>query len=371
MSSALPRANKGPWTHRFLVHLFTVVLGVLIYWLLGFVLRDIESWPGPDYGALEEQMLEPALVKQVADVQAGLSDLERQIAEQKSRQAILRDSTANSQQTMNQLLEIQRLSLQKNVTPTAEEQKALADSEVLFLSHQKQYQESNETIAGLNARSRDLEQQRRALDQTLAERRRPVQAEYARLEANHRWKIAACKLAALTPLLAIAVWLFLTRRSGTYASVVYAFGAAVLLKIILVMHEYFPAVYFKYILILGCLAVVLKMLIYLLRMIAHPKTDWLLKQYREAYEAFLCPVCEYPIRRGPLKFLFWTRRSIKKLVLPANAASEVEQPYTCPMCGTRLFEECGQCHAIRHALLPVCEKCGAGQVQALQAGAAD
>ena len=87
-------------------------------------------------------------------------------------------------------------------------------------------------------------------------------------------------------------------------------------------------------------------------MIAFPKRDWLQKQYREAYEAFLCPACDYPIRRGPLKYLFWTRRSIRKLTIPDAAASPAEEPYTCPSCNTRLFEECTACHAIRHSLLP-------------------
>ena len=34
------QTHKGPWTHRLLVYFFTVLFGVLIYWLLGFVMRD-------------------------------------------------------------------------------------------------------------------------------------------------------------------------------------------------------------------------------------------------------------------------------------------------------------------------------------------
>ncbi|MFN0056206.1 MAG: hypothetical protein ACKV0T_29010 [Planctomycetales bacterium] len=352
------RSNKGPWTHRFLVHLFTVVLTVLIYWLLGFVLKDIGSWPGPDYAAVEARLMDPALLERSGTLQTETSELERTILEQKGRQEILRDSTANSQQTMNQLLEIHRLALQREMTPSAQEQNALAESEALFLANQKQYQELNEELSRLNGQLRDLQQQRRELDKLLMENRTPVLLEFAELSRRHDWKIAALKLAALSPLLLAAVWLFLKHRSGVYSSLVYAFGIAVLAKVTLVMHEYFPARYFKYILILACLAVVLRVLVYLLRMIRFPKSDWLLKQYREAYEAFLCPVCDYPIRRGPLKYLFWTRRSVKKLHLPTSLSSEAEQPYTCPMCGTGLFEECGACHGIRHALLPVCEKCG-------------
>lgn len=352
------RANKGPWTHRFLVHLFTVVLGVLIYWLLGFVLDDIGSIPGPDYTELEHRLLDQSLVARSGDLQTRIVDRERSIAERKTRQDILRNSTANSQQTMNQLLEIQRLALQKGVTPTAQEQKSLAESETLFLGNQTKYQAINDEIALSNGQLLDLQQQRRELDASLDERRVPIRKEYDALVERHSWKMAALKLSALTPLLIVAVWFFMKQRNGTYAALAYAFGIAVLFKIALVMHEYFPSRYFKYVLILGCLAVVLRVLIHLLRMIASPKADWLLKQYREAYEAFLCPICEYPIRRGPLKYLYWTRRSLRKLVVPGSESGVKEQAYTCPLCGTRLFEECDNCHAIRHALLPVCEQCG-------------
>jgi predicted RNA-binding Zn-ribbon protein involved in translation (DUF1610 family) len=96
-------------------------------------------------------------------------------------------------------------------------------------------------------------------------------------------------------------------------------------------------------------------------MIAFPKRDWLLKQYREAYESFLCPICAYPIRRGPLKYMAWTRRSIRKVSLRASAADTGDDagPYTCPMCATGLFEKCASCSAIRHSLLPACDQCGA------------
>ncbi len=256
------------------------------------------------------------------------------------------------------MLEIQKLALQKSVTPTPEELKALADSEELFLSNQKQYQILNEDIARLNVESQDLDDEQRGIERTLDESRDPVQREFGTLERRHELKVAAVKLGALTPLLAIAFVLFVKKRGTLYAPLIYAFGIALLAKVILVMHEYFPERYFKYVLILACLVVIVRILVYLLKMIAYPKREWLLKQYREAYEAFLCPVCDYPIRRGPLKYLVWSRRSIRKLHVPL-VSPETEESYTCPMCGTALYEECSVCHAIRHSLLPACENCGA------------
>ncbi|MHC4105255.1 MAG: double zinc ribbon domain-containing protein, partial [Planctomycetota bacterium] len=38
-------------------------------------------------------------------------------------------------------------------------------------------------------------------------------------------------------------------------------------------------------------------------------------------------------------------------------ASE-QQLYTCPACGTELYEKCDKCSDIRHSLLPFCEHCG-------------
>jgi len=159
-------------------------------------------------------------------------------------------------------------------------------------------------------------------------------------------------------LLLVGVVLFQRYRSGPYAPLVYAFGGAVLVRVALVMHEYFPTRYFKYVLILAAIALVLQTLLYLIRMVAFPKQDWLLKQYREAYEAFLCPMCAFPIRRGPLKYMVWTRRTIGKIAPHAAGASSVEEPYTCPTCSTRLYEECEKCRAIRPSLLPSCQNCG-------------
>jgi hypothetical protein len=356
---AVQPSYKGPWTHRFLVHLFTVAFAVLVYWLLSFVLSDIGSWPGPDYTEFEKQRLDPAQVEKSRNLEVQIGDIERRMTEHKTRQEILRDSTANSQRTMDQLLEVQRLALQQKVTPAPEELTALAESEKLFLSNQQQYQLLNEEIAKLNGQLQNLQAERRGIEKALDEQREPVRREFQAEYERHQLKMAALKLAALAPLLVVALVLFLRRRRTVYAPLIYAFGVALMLKVTLVMHEYFPARYFKYILILACLAVVLRILTSLLRMIGSPQRNWLLKQYREAYETFVCPICEFPIRRGPRKYLYWTRRTLPKLRVPALAVEVPEQPYTCPLCATPLYEECPSCHGIRHALLPACEKCGA------------
>jgi predicted RNA-binding Zn-ribbon protein involved in translation (DUF1610 family) len=74
---------------------------------------------------------------------------------------------------------------------------------------------------------------------------------------------------------------------------------------------------------------------------AFPKIDWLLKQNRESYEHFFCPACNHPIQRGPPRqHLFWTRSSLRKIPVRASPAPEAGAPYTCPVCATKLFEQC-------------------------------
>lgn len=350
--------NKGPSIHRFLTMLFAAILAILCYWLLGFVVDDIGTWPGPVYAELEARRLDQNVVKGADDVQRQIADTERRIVDQKARQELLRDSTANSQRTMVQLLEFQRSNLAKDVSPSPDERRALAESQQRFLANQNQYQILNEDIVKLDEQQRNLTETQRATGRELAVQRKPIEQEFAALQRAHDLKVAGLKLGVLIPLLGLGVFLFVKHRSGPYAPIIYAFGAAVMLKVGLVMHQYFPSRYFKYVLILSAIGIVLRILIYLLRMMAFPKTDWLLKQYREAYEAFLCPTCSYPIRRGPLKYMSWTRRTIRKMPAQLGSTNDADEPYTCPMCSTRLYEECENCRAVRPSLLPSCQKCG-------------
>jgi hypothetical protein len=355
-----PPPPRGPWTHRLLVQSFSLLFGVLLYWLLGFVLRDIGAWPGPDYAALERAMVDAQTLRESDDLKTQIEDTTRTITEQQQQQALLRDSAANAERTMNQLLELERRAIEQNQRPASEDAQALIESRRLFLANQTRYQEFHERISTLNGQLRELEARRRT-NQTLIEaQRRPVQMEYSRQMSRHQLRIAAVKLTFLVPLLALAVWLFLRKRNSLYAPLIYGLGIATLIRVGWVIHEHFPRRYFKYVLIGAALVVVVRVLVYLLRMTSHPRGDWLLRQYREAYQHFLCPICRYPIRRGPLKYLFWDRRSLKKVTtLAASGPPAADEPYTCPVCGTRLFEECPACRTIRHSLLPSCTRCGA------------
>ena len=351
------KLKRGTWGIRFLINLSTVALGILIFWLLGFIMKDIVSIEGPDYARVEEKYVNRDLTQKEELFEKEIAELGRKISDTQKQQNLVADSSRNLQQTINQLLELQKLSIQKNITLSPTEQENLSTSIGQFLENQKNYQQMNKGIEELAGKKLLLDKEQQQLQQQIDKQKKTAVKEYDKLYQTHRLKLAFYQMAILVPLLIIAGYLLIRKRSSIYFSIFLAFGGATLLKVGLVMHEYFPKRYFKYVLIIVLLAVVLRILIYFIGTIAFPKIDRLMKQYREAYERFLCPICEYPIRTGPRKFLYWTRRTVHK-VLPYMDVADKEEIYTCPSCGTMLFEECKSCQKIRHSLLVYCEHCG-------------
>lgn len=366
--STSPRP-KGPWFNRVVIRAFTVVLGILIFWLLGFFVDDIASLEGPNYEPIETKHLDKGLVEKKTAQEARLEELNRQIDNQKESQRLLGTSSQNLQQTLGQLLDLQKQGLEKNGVVSGEEQANVTSSLKLFLENQQKYQDLNQSISGLAQQKQTLEDEKQKLDTLLENERKPARQEFEKLSENHRWKVALLQLAVLIPLLGIGAVLAVKKRGSIYYPLYLTFGGAVLVKVGLVIHEYFPSRYFHYILIGALIFAVARLLIHFIRATAFPKVQSLLKQYREAYECFLCPVCEYPIRTGPRRFLFWTRRTVNKLVVP-NPVKEAEETYVCPACGTSIFEECPECHQIRHTLLPHCGHCGGEKSVAGQAAVA-
>lgn len=351
--------SKGTWLHRFAIRLFTLALAVLVFWALGFLVDDIKSIDGPDYEAIEQKHVDKALVAKCSSLEWQISELARQIENQTEKQRIVGDSSRNLQQTINQLIELQKLGMEKSVAFSDTEQANFSSSLNLFLDNQKKYQQLSQTVSDMLERKQGLVREKDEAERQIAAQRKPAYDEYETLDRRHRLKLAIIQLAMLLPILGLAAGAVIKKRTSIYFPLFLAFGAAALIKVALVVHEYFPSQYFKYVLIGGLLLAVARLLIHFIRMIAFPKMQWLVNQYREAYERFLCPVCEYPIRIGPRRFLFWTRRTVNKMVVPSDSGDQFEEAYTCPSCGHCLFEECPSCHKIRHAKLPHCSHCGA------------
>jgi predicted RNA-binding Zn-ribbon protein involved in translation (DUF1610 family) len=356
-----PQKPRGPLTYRVLIGFFTILLAILAYWSLDFIMGDIDALQGPQYEDVEARVLDKSLLEQERKVTQEADRIERQRKELTEQQTALNASTSSSQETMKQLLEIQRLALQKAAAPTEAETKALADSKRLFLSNQAKYQKLNDELENLRGQALAVQEKYDGISGQLKSQREEARKQHQALLERHELKKAALELLVLIPLLLVAYYFFRTKRSSIFAPIIYASGAALLLKLFEVLHHYFPSRYFKYILMAIAIGLVVQLLLYLLRMVVSPKKDFLLKQYREAYERFLCPVCEYPIRRGPLRYAFWTKRTIRKLVLPESSGHASDDPYACPACGVTLYEKCSTCQRVRHSLLPHCEKCGASK----------
>ena len=147
-----------------------------------------------------------------------------------------------------------------------------------------------------------------------------------------------------------------------FGPIIYTTFIAVFIRISLVVYDYFPRRYFKYIALLVIIAVVLRLLLYLLKRIAAPQKDWILKHHQETYDKGICPICGKPIRIGPLRYAIGHKR--RGLVLAGQGGQACKQElYTCPSCGTELYEKCDKCGDIRHSLLPFCEHCGNEKTQ--------
>ena len=353
-----PKQGKPPLGQRLAIWFFSILLGLLVFWLTGFLRQDIRNWPGPVYEDYEQEMLDPKLLQQRDTLDAEIADINREIDNTQQRRRILGASTSGSQETMNQLIRFHRLTLAKNEKLNEKEDAAIIEAIHLFIANQQKYQELSGTIAELNRKRQELEENRLKLGETIDRKRVPIVQAYQADVQWHRLKMAAIELAVVIPFAVVAFLVFLKARHGIYTPLIYAFGLAVLVRTGLVLHEYFPSRYFKYVLILVAIVVVVWILVHLLRMVAFPKRGWLVKRYREAYERFACPICNSPIRRGPMRFVYWTTRGLKNLARHGETAEAAEEPYVCPSCATPLFEECPECHGIRHSLLPACQHCG-------------
>ena len=145
-----PNTAKGPWFHRFLISFFTVLLTLLMVWLIGFVVDDISTLEGPRFEDVAKKFLSQALLQERKTIAEQQAETRRKLEDQRSRQTLLRDSTGRSEKTMNQLVELQRLNAQKEITSEEPQQKALAESVELFLSNQKRDQDLSEDIAHLS-----------------------------------------------------------------------------------------------------------------------------------------------------------------------------------------------------------------------------
>ena len=357
METKTKQKAKGSWGVRFFVVLLGITLGILLFWLLSFIEQDIGNLKGPDLKTVRAQFIDVSLDDQKDTLQKNTQQLDRKIEILNEQRRNLQDSTRNYQNTINQLLPIQKQSIEQGVAFPEESRKALNSAQTAFLENQKQDQQLNKQISDLTLARQDKQAQLAELTEKLKPLEEEFNEEWKKLLTAHKWKVAAIKLAVLLPVFIIVSIVFMKYRTSAYWPLVWAAFVASFIKVGFVAHRYFPKPYFRYIAILVIIAIVLRLLIYLIRMIVAPKKDLLIKQYQQLYDKCLCPVCSKPIRTGPLRYIGGMK---KKIQLPAVTDADItaQQVYTCPSCGSGLYHKCGNCGNIRHTLLPYCEHCG-------------
>lgn len=354
-----PKQRSGPKSHRVLLYVAAALLTFLLLWFWSFVLRDISAVTMPQWEHVDKSKAIQGLNKQLDGLTSQQGAVSQTISDLEQSQRLLRDSTNSTRDTMNQLLENQKQLTEKNIPLSPSEQESIAQSQKLFLDNQNKYQLLNQELVTQNAEKVRVTHEISAVRKQLEPLEKNSRERYARSLEKARMKAAALQLGLLMPLFLLAFWLIINKRNSSYGILIYPFGISLFLKMMGVVHEYFPSRYFKYIALLGLIAAVVALMMYLLRMIARPKPDFVLKQIREAYDKQACAQCAYPIQRGWLKRAGLQGIQASRLIaIPTAIENQKLEPYSCPSCGERLYEKCEKCDHVRHSLLPYCEYCG-------------
>jgi len=344
------KKRVASWGTRIAINCFTLILAVLFFWFLGFILKDLRTLPGPDYQMATASFFDSKLQGEAKTLGRNIADIRRTITKMEEQQKMLRDVSADLEKTLDRLKE-------SGVDDDVKAKELATVSWQQLLEQRQEIMTLGNKIIESNNETATLEAQKAEIDSKLSVQGQAAQAHYAKSYNRHRLLTAFYQIGILSPFFLASVY-FLTRcRRSPYFPIYLALGLATLFQIGFVMFEYFPREYFKYILIGFLIVTILWLLIYAIRSVAKPTLERIMKQNRESYERFLCTTCEYPIRTGPRTFLYWTRRTIHK-VLPKADATEDEEVYRCPCCGTSLYETCPACGKIRHAQLEFCRHCG-------------
>lgn len=337
------------WGTRLSINFFTLILTILFFWFLGFILKDLRSLPGPDYQASTASFFDPKLRSESEELKREIAVLRGSITKKEQQQKILREGSSDLEKTLDRLKEsgVEDDAKAKELASTAWQQ---------LLERRQQIMTLGNEVVDANADMVKLESRKSDIDAKLSVQDQSAREHYSKLYNRHRLLTAFYQIGALSPFFLASVFFLLRRRGSPYFPVYLALGLATFFQIGFVMFEYFPREYFKYILIGFLIVAILWLLICTIRSVAKPTFDRVMKQNRESYERFLCTTCEYPIRTGPRTFLYWTRRTVHK-ILPKGDATD-EETYLCPHCGTSLYEACSACGKVRHAQLEYCHHCG-------------
>ncbi|HUT25892.1 MAG TPA: hypothetical protein VM492_16275, partial [Sumerlaeia bacterium] len=315
---------QSPLALRLFIWFASALFAVLLIWLLGFVLDDVGKFKTIDSRAIEVEIIGEENLDRQETLRARVAEVQRETQAVEERRAFRKDNVNTSRETLNQMLELERMNLEKNVPVSPDQQKVVAEAERTFLENQQAYQEAGQDLLARQKEKREIEASLAALDKEINDKRQEAGKEIRRLSERRDLIGAGLKFLVLLPALVAAGWLFLKKRSGPFAPLVYATGFAVLWRLVWIIHEHFPTRYYKYIFLVAALAAVLQILLVLIRAAVRPAQSVLLKRYREGYRKGQCPICAYPILRGTARLAHLARQGAGggKIALSVAPGSE-------------------------------------------------
>lgn len=355
--------TRSTWASRLGAFFLSSVLTLLWVWLLAFLLGDLGKIDRPEYDQLYEAQMPAELLQQQAEVGEQMLELEKRTSRLAQLQGDLERDMEQSGEVMRQMMDLQRLGLEKGEPPSDEERAALAAAQSTFLSSQESYRAANGEIQAANLTLFQLRERQRELAAAESEAAAPIRKAYAVELRARDFREAALRLGLVVPLFVLTAFLVVRRWSSPWRPVHLSALVATFWTLGVEMFERFPAEFFKYIAIVTAIAITLGFLGWLIRKATSPSPALALARHRAAYTENVCPVCAFQLARAPIQGRGprwrWSRPAAEGPVpVPDRKA------FSCPSCGTGLFEACPSCDSARHTLLPFCEGCGAGRAEA-------
>ena len=137
----MKQQSKGSWFNRIAIYAFTALLGVFSYWSLSFLVSDIRYTKGPSWSLFQSQFIDKKDISQKELLVKKIMVLERDITNNQAKQAIIEKSVQSLQKTINQLIELKKMKLERSQVTTPKERVDLTASLEQFLKDQKLYQQ--------------------------------------------------------------------------------------------------------------------------------------------------------------------------------------------------------------------------------------
>ena len=108
------KVTTAPALLRWGICFLATLLTFLLIWLLGFLLRDIGNLKGPDFSEISRSHVNPALTERSTALEKQISEIDVQVGRQREIQQNLQQSMNNARETMQQMMNLHRLSLSKS-----------------------------------------------------------------------------------------------------------------------------------------------------------------------------------------------------------------------------------------------------------------